>query len=296
MSDLSPEGRALLEGVRDDLDASPEDRDRVGRALAARLGLAGGTIAGGTLVGATSVSTASAATAGASTTLAAGVGGSAAAGVVATSKWIAVTLLVAAAGVGGGSIYLSSSPDAPARAAAPAVAAPPSPVRPLDAPRARSSTPAPTPDPPPAERVWPPTAPESPWPELAASGHSREAARQAQDRSPTSAPASVAVPEPFDGTVGAETRVLRRADEALRSGNPSLALSLLDEHARSFPQGVLSEERSAERVTTLCALGRTDEARAEARRFLATTPDSPLANEIRGSCGADNRQDPSRVP
>jgi hypothetical protein len=97
--------------------------------------------------------------------------------------------------------------------------------------------------------------------------------------------------------VGVETRLLRRADEALRSGRPALALELLDEHARTFPHGVLSEERSAERVTTLCALGRTDEARAEARRFLATTPDSPLASQIRGSCGGvDDREDRARIP
>jgi hypothetical protein len=59
----------------------------------------------------------------------------------------------------------------------------------------------------------------------------------------------------------------------------------LDDHARTFPHGVLSEERSTERITTLCALGRVDEAREEARRFLAAAADSPLAKVVRSSCG-----------
>jgi RNA polymerase sigma-70 factor (ECF subfamily) len=60
---------------------------------------------------------------------------------------------------------------------------------------------------------------------------------------------------------------------------------LLDEHARTYPTGVLAEERSAERVLTLCKLGRKAQARTEAARFLRATPDSPLAQSIRSSCG-----------
>ena len=80
---------------------------------------------------------------------------------------------------------------------------------------------------------------------------------------------------------------MRRADQALRTGDPARALELLDEHAWTFPDGVLAEERSAERVTTLCALGRVDQARAEAARFLATHAESPLAKVVRRSCGGE---------
>jgi RNA polymerase sigma-70 factor (ECF subfamily) len=97
------------------------------------------------------------------------------------------------------------------------------------------------------------------------------------------APVSTVAPV---GTVAEETRLLRRADESLRSGDAARALVLLDEHARTFPHGVLTEERSAERVLTLCKLGRKAQARAEATRFLRATPDSPLADSIRKSCGA----------
>ncbi|MGH7440330.1 MAG: hypothetical protein ACRENE_31945 [Polyangiaceae bacterium] len=107
------------------------------------------------------------------------------------------------------------------------------------------------------------------------------------------APAMVAVTP----TIGAETQLLRRADQALRNGDPARALDLLDEHARTFPNGVLAQERSAERVTTLCALGRSSEARAEAARFLAATAESPLADAVRGSCGGKNEVgDPVPVP
>ncbi|HEX4447213.1 MAG TPA: hypothetical protein VH044_10770 [Polyangiaceae bacterium] len=115
------------------------------------------------------------------------------------------------------------------------------------------------------------------------------------NREHASAPA--AATKGIEGTVGAETRLLRSADEALRGGKPAVALALLDEHARTFPHGVFSEERSAERVMALCALGRTDEARAEARRFLATSQESLLANDIRHSCGgADEGGHSNSIP
>jgi len=88
------------------------------------------------------------------------------------------------------------------------------------------------------------------------------------------------------GNVSEEARLLRRADDALQSGSFMYALQLLDELAVRFPSGVLAEERSAERVLVLCKLGRTDQARAEAARFLRSTPGSPLAKRITASCAA----------
>jgi RNA polymerase sigma-70 factor (ECF subfamily) len=108
-------------------------------------------------------------------------------------------------------------------------------------------------------------------------------------QSPSSLPASPKASAAGLGganpTLGAETQLLRRADQALRIGDPARALELLDEHARTFPEGVLAEERSAERVTTLCTLGRVNQARSEAVRFLAIHADSPLAKVVRRSCG-----------
>jgi hypothetical protein len=110
-------------------------------------------------------------------------------------------------------------------------------------------------------------------------------------------PASTTWPGGASATLGAETQLLRGADGALRTGDPAHALELLDEHAVAFPDGVLAEERSAERVTTLCALGRVADARVEAARFLATRPDSPLAKVVRRSCGADDKtESPAPLP
>jgi hypothetical protein len=163
-----------------------------------------------------------------------------------------------------------------------AIAAPP--ASPASTPFAASQAPS-----------SPGPAPELASPALSPPFRTREIP-EAPDRAPATALAPAGGVEAFHGTVGAETRLLRRADEALRSGQPAMALDLLDEHARTFPQGVLAEERSAERVTTLCALGRTGEARAEAERFLTTTPDSPLASQVRASCGVEDRMDSNRVP
>jgi hypothetical protein len=256
MTDLSPEGSALLKGVRDDFDASPEDCDRVGRALASRLGLGAGT-----LVGSAGGSSASVA--------AAGVG----------AKWTGVVLLLVAMGVGG-FLYYRAASDAHAGPGGSVVTVP------LPQPRAPDVRRAPT-EAPSAEldvRQDQPSAPPSrPTPELTVRTQTPESPSRVTDREHAGIPTAPA--RGVDGTLGAETRLLRQADSELRNRNASRALELLDEHARTFPHGVLSEERSAERITTLCALGRVDEARDEARRFLAAAADSPLAKVVRSSCG-----------
>jgi hypothetical protein len=87
-------------------------------------------------------------------------------------------------------------------------------------------------------------------------------------------------------TVAAETRLLRDADAALRAGDATRALALVTEHAASFPSGVLSEERDAERIAVLCALGRNAQARESAMSFLRDHARSPLAARVRASCAA----------
>jgi hypothetical protein len=95
---------------------------------------------------------------------------------------------------------------------------------------------------------------------------------------------SAPAPHAIASTLEAETRLLRAADVALRSGDAQRALALLDEHAARFPAGVLEEERAAERVLALCSLGRTHEAQADVERFLRERPRSPLADRVRSSC------------
>jgi hypothetical protein len=268
MTDLSPEGRALLKGVRDDFDASPEDCDRVGRALATRLRLGAGTLVGTT--GAPSARVAGA-----------GVG----------AKWTGAALLLAAIGVGGGFLYYRAARDESVRAGGSVVTGP------LPQPRSPDVRPATTAGPfaeldVRADRPDDPPARQNPEPTVLA--HTPESPSHVRDREHVDIPAALA--RGVDGTVGAETRLLRRADSELRNGNAARALQLLDDHARTFPHGVLSEERSAERITTLCVLGRVDEAREEARRFLVATADSPLAKVVRSSCGVvDDEENGVRV-
>ena len=61
-------------------------------------------------------------------------------------------------------------------------------------------------------------------------------------------------------------------------------MALLDEHARVFPHGALREERSAERVLALCAIGQTNAAHEAAAAFLGQYTDSPLRARVRSSC------------
>jgi len=89
--------------------------------------------------------------------------------------------------------------------------------------------------------------------------------------------------------------LLEAAQRELASGRAASALSLLDEHARRFPAGALSEERIAARVLSLCALGRHEAARQSANAFLAASPRSPLIPRLRGSCALGGRAD-DKIP
>ena len=84
-----------------------------------------------------------------------------------------------------------------------------------------------------------------------------------------------------------ETHLVGSGAAALRDGKAAAALVLLDEHARLYPHGILAEERAAERVLALCALGRGLDAKIDADRFLRDRPGSPLAARVRTSCAGN---------
>ena len=97
-------------------------------------------------------------------------------------------------------------------------------------------------------------------------------------RAPLPPPSSAA------GSVAIEAALVRRAEGALRAGDPKGALAIVGEHARRFPTGVLTEERDMERIVALCALGRRDEATTAAAVFTRTWPSSSHAARIREAC------------
>jgi hypothetical protein len=278
MSDLTPEDEALLERARLGVgEATPEDHGRVKRKLWAQVGIAAGTSA---------VATSGGASAGLAATGAAG------SGLLASAGKIVVALAIGAgAGTGVVMTYDHRTAHGPPVSQAPAAAEPSSTLssaQPDPTSERRTSEPQAEPiasAPPRAairDRLPPPVAVSAP--------------SLSDDRpntpSPAESPPLVAPAQPAPrlepsgpATVAAEAELLRRADAALKAADPSRALALLGEHATTFPNGILVEERDAERIVVLCALGRTEDARAAAAQFLRLRPRSPLSQRVRESCG-----------
>jgi hypothetical protein len=191
-----------------------------------------------------------------------GGGGGATAGLAGAAK-VGVPLLLVALAIGfvtrGGSSgsHRTAVEGVPA---APVVSAVSAPVEPVVA------------SPPKATPEEPPGAPPS------------ESATQVVPAAPAPARPTRAQP-PASTDLAGEMALLASAQAAIQAGDYATALAKLDEHQRSFPAGVLGEERTAARVVALCGAGRQSEARSLATAFLSRHPDSPLAPRVRASCG-----------
>jgi hypothetical protein len=84
-------------------------------------------------------------------------------------------------------------------------------------------------------------------------------------------------------TTAGELALLRRAERALRGGDPALALILLDQLERAYPVTALGEERTAARILVDCA--RSGElAKPEAARFLEKHPSSVYSDRVLRAC------------
>jgi hypothetical protein len=81
-----------------------------------------------------------------------------------------------------------------------------------------------------------------------------------------------------------ELSLLRSASQALRAGRASQAQRALQEHERRFPNTVLGHERRGLSVLANCSDGASPQERSVAERFVAATPNSPLAESIRKRC------------
>jgi hypothetical protein len=116
-----------------------------------------------------------------------------------------------------------------------------------------------------------------------------------QVRSPLAPPASRPASSANKDTGFAEdAQLLRDVHAALAAGQPAHALALLNARNASGPPGVLAEEREAARIVTLCAMGRTTEARGPSSRFLAAHGSSPLAARVRKACQEADRGSASK--
>ncbi len=81
-----------------------------------------------------------------------------------------------------------------------------------------------------------------------------------------------------------ELSYLRRAQAALNAGNATLAWGLMRSLDERRPDGALLLERRVTQVLSLCALGRSDEARAIARQIESSHSASLYIPRLRGSC------------
>jgi hypothetical protein len=78
-----------------------------------------------------------------------------------------------------------------------------------------------------------------------------------------------------------ERQLIEVARAALARSRPNEALAALEEHSRRFAKGQLEEECDSLRVEALVASGSYEEARAAAKRFDETYPESMLRGSIR---------------
>jgi hypothetical protein len=256
MNELGPDARSILHAGRAGDEPSPEDRTRVRRALQRTLA------AGGALAATSAASGAAKGAAGVSATVA-----TSAIGVA--GKVIAVIALV---GTVSAAIALrptsKAAPSSPSKATPSALAIAASPPLPTSAGEEPSS------------------AVEKARIDEARAALPPAQAKVAASGAPTAEGlrSAAAAALPTEDPLSAETRRLREAHGALQGGDPERALSLLDEQSAAYAQGELREERAAARVLALCNLGRIDEAKAAADRFLRDNPRSPLSDRIRKGC------------
>jgi hypothetical protein len=297
MNELGPEARAIFDAAREGDHPTAADRARI-RASVMR------AIAAGSAVGAGGAAAAVKASGGLAT------------GWKLTLLALAIGAAATLAAVGFDAAQAPGPPPAADRAAQPVIAA-----ASASAPPAIPATPA---APEPSARAvaaeWPVTAPppagvvaSAVAPRLARGQEPRRDATRADDAAITprseapadsnagapppapppvaAAPPPAAPPPAASPVVGpsvdadtlvAETRRLREAHAALQGGDGARALALLQEQSAVGPQ--LREERAAARILALCSLGRKDEARIAAARFLGESPRSPLADRVRASC------------
>lgn len=77
-----------------------------------------------------------------------------------------------------------------------------------------------------------------------------------------------------------ETQLLAAAQAAL-NGNPARALQLTAQHQKLYPSGGLTQERQVLEIDALYRLGRSSEADARAKRFIAQHPGSSYARRVK---------------
>jgi hypothetical protein len=115
----------------------------------------------------------------------------------------------------------------------------------------------------------------------------RASASGSSAAAPDAVPSSLERPEP-------EAAILERARAQLAT-SPATALSTTEHHARSFPRGVLSQEREVVAIDALLRLGRRADAVARVDAFRARHPASAYLRRLDRLIEGDAR-DQNRPP
>lgn len=92
-------------------------------------------------------------------------------------------------------------------------------------------------------------------------------------------PAASTAPDPAE-----ELQLVRAMQQALRSGNPSQALTLAGEHAKRFPSGTLAQEREGVRAIARCQLAKPEARAGVLEQFNQRFGSSPYAARVRAAC------------
>jgi hypothetical protein len=276
-SELGPEARSLIADA-DGVDSpSRGDKERVRSALAVQIGVvAAGVAAGATAKGA--VASATGAGAGAKVAGGAIAGG----GAALAAKLIGGAVVVSTIALGVSALTrrdVETTRTLPPEAPTSNVSAPPPASRPAPASTTGGTQGS-------EEETHTGGSPAVAHPAPPARGSVPTAPKRAETE-PAAAPAGAPAPvssQPPAPEVDGEAVLLQRAQAAIAAGDGVTALSLLDAHQQRFPNGVLAEQREAERVLALCAMGRVPAAREAAERFLAARPRSAQADRVRRAC------------
>lgn len=102
-------------------------------------------------------------------------------------------------------------------------------------------------------------------------------------RHPTVAPKPESKPEAAADRLREEIALLDSAQRHLAAGHIAQADRVLREHARRFPRGTLSLERSAWSAIAACS-GSGPQPKAAARSFILTHADTPLGAKVKAEC------------
>lgn len=124
---------------------------------------------------------------------------------------------------------------------------------------------------------------DNPVPAASAAGANQTPPEAAPAALPTRSLGQPAPQSSRTSDLASEMGLIQSADAALRSGNTTKALALLDRHQVSHARGSLAHEREGLRALAHCQQGRAGSL-ALAKHFLQGAPRSPLAARIRQTC------------